>query len=339
MTNIALPERSPELFSVGPTSAELYIDGVVVVVEGLEPSTEHVVEGVTFTTLPDIGEVRSTIATMNDVHFGEEVCGRVAGVEGSGITNPAGEPPYPVVMNEAVVAEAAATDPSLVVVKGDLTDEGRPSEIAAFRQLYRGAFGTRLRYVRGNHDCYQGSQYADWPVQVVDLEGVRVVVLDTARRFTVGGTVDDAQIDALDALARSTTEPVLVFGHHPLSTPEHPLTPANSIEEHSGAQLLSCLARHEHLVAYLAGHTHRCRRQRYQGTDLIEVACVKDFPGAWAQYLIGTHGIAQVLHRARRPDAVAWAEQTRQLFDGYYGAFVLGELADRSFVLGEPRFP
>ncbi len=330
------PPRPAELFSVGPTTAELFIDGEVVVLEGLEPSSEHLVEGIAFSTLEDIGEVRSTIATMNDVHFGEEVCGRVAGVEGSGISLPAGQPPYPVVMNEAVVAEAAMTTPSLVVVKGDLTDEGRPSEIAAFRQLYRGTFGTRLLYVRGNHDCYEGSQYADWPVQVSDLDGARVVVLDTARRFTVGGTLDAAQIDAVDALAQSTTLPVLLFGHHPLSTPEHPLTPANSIDEHAGALLLECLGRHDNLIAYLAGHTHRCRRQVHRGTDLIEVACVKDFPGAWAQYLIGTKGITQVLHRARRPDAVAWAEQTRHLFDGYYGAYALGELSDRSFLLGGP---
>ena len=46
----------------------------------------------------------------------------------------------------------AALDPDAVVVKGDLTDTGRPEEYEAFLEVY-GELGPRMRHVRGNHDA------------------------------------------------------------------------------------------------------------------------------------------------------------------------------------------
>ena len=40
--------------------------------------------------------------------------------------------------------------------KGDLTDDGRAEEFAAFEACYRPAFGPRLHVVRGNHDAFRG---------------------------------------------------------------------------------------------------------------------------------------------------------------------------------------
>ena len=99
------------------------------------------------------------------------------------------------------------------------------------------------------------------------------------------------------------------------------------------ARLLAVLARRRALTCYLAGHTHRNRCQQLDGITCAEVACVKDFPGGWAEYRVYERGIAQVFHRAQAPDAVAWAERTRAMFGGRYGPFVMGRLEDRSFVV------
>ena len=47
---------------------------------GLEPDTEHEIDGFAFRTLPQAGERLATVATVNDVHFGETVCGIIDGI-------------------------------------------------------------------------------------------------------------------------------------------------------------------------------------------------------------------------------------------------------------------
>src|SRR4051812_12058834 len=85
--------------------------------QGLEPDTEYTIEGVTFRTLPrPPGERLATVATVNDVHFGETECGVMEGFElGPVFRSEPGEPPYPEVMNTAALEEIAALDPDAVV--------------------------------------------------------------------------------------------------------------------------------------------------------------------------------------------------------------------------------
>ncbi len=65
----------------------------------------------------------------------------------------------------------------------------------------------------------------------------------------------------------------------------------------------------------------------------MEVACVKDFPGAWAEYRIFDGGILQVFRRISTPDALGWSERTRQMYEGGYAAYSFGALADRCFMI------
>src|SRR3989442_8044309 len=71
-----------ELTTVADDEAVIF-DGVTVHrLEGLEPDTEHAFAGHTFRTLPrPAGERLATIATVNDVHFGEVECGVLEGLE------------------------------------------------------------------------------------------------------------------------------------------------------------------------------------------------------------------------------------------------------------------
>ena len=138
-------------------------DGDTVVrLENLQPASTHAVGGVDVTTLARPGgELLCRLATVNDVHFGEVECGRFDGHEGGPIERAsAGDPPYAETMNRGAAAEIAVIDPTAVIVKGDLSQDGKPEEWEAFEACYRGAFGDRLHVVRGNHDARAELDYA-----------------------------------------------------------------------------------------------------------------------------------------------------------------------------------
>src|SRR5262249_50982915 len=191
-------------------------------VGGLEPGTEYRldVEGsapsdwlpTSFVTLErPAGRLRATIATANDVHFGEVECGRLGdlGTEELGpiMRSDPGDPPYPEVMNHAVIDEMRALDPEVVIVKGDLTDAGREHEFESFLDAY-GALGERMRWVRGNHDVKTDPQFAagDAPY-AVHLDGVTLAVMDTVIPGTDRGELSADQVAWLDDLAGSVTTP------------------------------------------------------------------------------------------------------------------------------------
>jgi Icc protein len=308
---------------------------------GLDPDTEYelAVEGavpdewlparVRTLALPS-GRLLATVATANDVHFGETECGKTGdpAVDAIGpvLSVPPGATPYPELMSDAIVDEMLLLDPDAVVVKGDLTDSGRPEEYAAFLACYS-RLGARMHHVRGNHDAKRdpGLARRDAPYAVT-LEGVVLAVVDTTVPGRCGGALPAMQRHWLDDLARSTADPVLVFAHHPPWNPDldYALIPADA------AALREMISRHDNIVGYLAGHTHT-NRVRHDGVPFVEVACAKDYPGAWAEYRVYEGGYTQVMRRVAAPAARAWSELGRTMIQGWYRDLVLGTIDDRCF--------
>jgi predicted phosphodiesterase len=320
-------------------------DGTVRVVRlvGLDPESDHDVEGVRVRTLArPPGERLATVATVNDVHFGEVECGVIEGLElGPVLRVGPGEPPYPETMNRAAVTEIAALGPDALVAKGDLTTHGTEEEFRTFLDHYRPAFGDRLHYVRGNHDAYRGATFAsDAPVEV-PLPGVILAILDTAVPGLASGRVSAEQLDWLDELGRRADRPVLVFGHHHPWAPGSPSRPEGyfGIHPDDSERLVEVVARRARLVGYFAGHTHRNRVRRFPATGpvpWVEVASVKDFPGSWAEYRVFEGGILQVHRRISSPEALDWSERTRALFGGMYPSYAFGRAEDRCFAISAP---
>jgi hypothetical protein len=147
-----------------------------------------------------------------------------------------------------------------------------------------------------------------------------------------------AQAEWLDELGDRADRPVLVFGHH------HPWDPG-SRQRHDGyfginpddsERLVDVVARRPSLRGYFAGHTHRNRVRRFAASGerpWVEVACVKDFPGAWAEYRVFEGGILQVFHRIATEGALAWTERTRGMFGGTYPGYAFGRVEDRCFAI------
>jgi 3',5'-cyclic AMP phosphodiesterase CpdA len=317
-------------------------------VTGLEPEATYSlgVEGAENTSLlpssvttlaRPAGALLSTVATMNDVHFGETECGLLGTEEEIGpvFRSAPGDDPYPEVMNRGAIAAVQALAPDAIVVKGDLTDKGTEAEYEAFLRAYT-KLGERMHHVRGNHDAMVTETIATTGPFAVELPRVTLAVLDTVRPGTDRGRVSQEQLDWLDDVAGSSTAPVLVFGHH------HPWDPSShersetyfGINPDDSDALCEVIARRESIAGYFAGHTHRTRARHFpqaRNVPVVEIACVKDYPGAWAEYRIYEGGYAQLTRRVDTTEAMAWTEQTRGMFAGLYRDYALGELNDRCF--------
>ncbi|MCU1395720.1 MAG: hypothetical protein JWM34_4148 [Ilumatobacteraceae bacterium] len=322
----------------------LHDGGVVHRYEDLSPHTEYDLLGTFVTTLDrPPGELLSRIATVNDVHFGETEAGRIDDNPDGPIQRARpGEPPYPETMNRGAIAEIAAIDPAAVIVKGDLSQDGQPAEWAAFETNYRGAFGDRLFVVRGNHDAYkmQDGYAGD---QWIDVPGLRIALLDTVIPGRTTGMITADQLAWLDDGVASSDRPVLVMGHHQqwIGSTDNGSRGEGYFGLHPDASdaLAALVARRTNVIGYTAGHTHRHRVRPMAIADAvpsIEVGCVKDFPGTWAEYRVYDGGVMQVVHRISSPAALDWSERCRHLYSDFgidYESYALGRLEDRCLIL------
>jgi Icc protein len=327
-----------ELTTVADDGAVLFDGPCAIRMTDLNPDSAYQHDGVAFRTLPRPGGQRlATIATVNDLHFGETECGLIEdlGINTGPILRSApGDDPYPEVMNRAAAAEIATLEPDLVVAKGDLTTHGTDDEYRAFLDCYRPVFGERLVWVGGNHDL----ELAPFGRQEINLPGVTVAVLDTVVPGLASGRIDRDQLEWLDELGSRADRPVLVFGHHHVWDPGSRRRPDTYFGVHpdDSERLVDVVARRPRLAGYFAGHTHRNRVRRFAPTGRVpwvEVACVKDFPGTWAEYRVFEGGILQIHHRIAAPAALKWSEGCRAMFGGLYVQYAFGELADRCLLV------
>ncbi|HVF32534.1 MAG TPA: hypothetical protein VM933_05815, partial [Acidimicrobiales bacterium] len=91
---MAPAEPPPEVTTVADDHAVVFRGATWKRYDGLQPATTHTYDGVTFTTLPrPSGQRLSTVATVNDVHFGETICGFDSSAPDAGpvLTSPPGE--------------------------------------------------------------------------------------------------------------------------------------------------------------------------------------------------------------------------------------------------------
>ena len=150
--------------------------------------------------------------------------------------------------------------------------------------------------------------------------------------------MSDEQLDWLRAVASDADRPVYVFGHHHVWSPDSARLGDTyfGIDPDASLGLVQTVAAHPSIRGYFAGHTHRNRVRHIsisRDVPWVEVACVKDFPGAWAEYRVYEGGVLQVFHRISTPEALAWTERTRAMFGGMYFGYSFGDLGDRCFAV------
>jgi Icc protein len=331
--------RATELTTVADNLAVFHHGQRVIRHENLEPDTDYSEHGIDFRTLPrPTGRLLSVFATVNDVHFGETECGRIDdNPQGPIQSLHAHETPYPITMNAGAIAEILKLDAHAVIVKGDLTTNGTDEEFAAFREHYVDTFGHKLHVARGNHDAYKGQNEFTGD-QWIQLPGVCIALIDTTIPTETTGRIDPHQFDWLEAHLQAATTPVMIMGHHQQWTDGNRSDSYFGLHPDSSDQLDALVTRHQCVIAYTAGHTHRhrVRSMNSSGVPTIEIGCVKDFPGTWGEYRIYEGGVMQVVHRISSPDALAWSERCRFLYADFginYESYALGTLEDRCLIL------
>jgi 3',5'-cyclic AMP phosphodiesterase CpdA len=196
-----------------------------------------------------------------------------------------------------------------------------------------------MHHVRGNHDAMlDASMAVNGAPFAIERDGVTLAILDTVRPGLERGQVTAEQLAWLDDLAAGPRDrgPVFVFGHHHLWD----LDATERSEEYFGINpedseaLGRVFARHERIVGYWAGHTHRNRVRRSakaRNIPCVEISATKDYPGVWAEYRVYEHGFTQIVRRISAPAALEWTERTRPMFAGLYRAYAIGPLGHRCF--------
>lgn len=179
----------------------------------------------------------------------------------------------------AALAQVAALDPpaDVVLITGDLIDDGSPTTYAHAKQLLS-AIKQPLLLIPGNHDereafrkafAHLGYLPADGPLHFVagQYGAVRIVALDITLAALHHGDFDEAAAAWLEqTLACEPQRPTLVMMHQPPFASGIPYIDLYAC--HNGPRLAEVLSRHPQVERVVCGHIHRFMQLRFGGTLL-----------------------------------------------------------------------
>jgi 3',5'-cyclic-AMP phosphodiesterase len=308
-------------------------------VDGLQPNHHYYIHGKHFSTLArPTGKLLSTFVTVNDVHMGESVCGFDSRHPNRGpiLHNEPGKIPYAEMMSRNAVSEIALLNPDAVLIKGDLTDAGKPADFKMFMDIWN-SFGDKFHFVLGNHDVHSGRPFAAPRMVRIDLTGVILAALDTSIEGKATGQVSAENLEWLEELAKNADRPVMVFGHHHLWNSDHKRDPNYfGINPDDSEKVIALFHKYKCLLGYFSGHTHANKLEYIaglKGVPFAQTAAIKEFPGAFFEYRVYEGGVEQIMHRITSPESLRWEELTSRMESGTYEHRHNGRLFDRCFTI------
>ena len=167
----------------------------------------------------------------------------------------------------AAVRQINALDPrpDLVVLIGDVVDEGHPDEYAAARAILSG-LKPPLMVIPGNHDDPAACREA-FPNQRPTAGPVRVIGLDVTIPGFHHGEVTDARASWLErTLAAEPDRPPVLLMHQPPIVTGIPYLDKYNCR--GGDRLAAIVGRFPAIERILCGHVHRTMQMRFAGTLL-----------------------------------------------------------------------
>jgi 3',5'-cyclic AMP phosphodiesterase CpdA len=207
-----------------------------------------------------------TIAHVSDTHF-------LGG----------GRPLYGTVDTDRTLARAldqlerSGTRPSAIVITGDLADLGEPDAYERLRDQLEPAaarMGSKIIWVMGNHDEREpfasillGENPSSAPQdRVYDVDGLRIIALDSTVPGYHHGEVTDAQLSWLEAvLAVPAAHGTLLALHHPpIPTPIEIMAIIELQDQHKLAEVI----RGTDVRGILAGHLHYSTHGTFAGVPV-----------------------------------------------------------------------
>lgn len=169
---------------------------------------------------------------------------------------------------------ATRSDPVAIVVTGDLADLGEPDAYRRLRDAvepFAADLGCPVAWVAGNHDERPALRRhlldlepTEQPVTGIwDLDGLRLIALDTSVPGWHHGDLDGEQLDWLrDTLSEPAPHGTIVAMHHP-PLPSH--IPLFDILELRHQNRLAEVLRGTDVRAILAGHLHYSSHGTFAG--------------------------------------------------------------------------
>jgi 3',5'-cyclic AMP phosphodiesterase CpdA len=199
--------------------------------------------------------------------------------------------PWHRVRFERAIEEVNTAHPDLILLGGDLTENGKPEEYRDFKQLVA-RFQAPVWYIPGNHDVggkvlkggkgaitwkrvkdFEMAMGPSWWVK--ELAGVRVVGANAP--LMGSGLRDEKRMwsDLEEALAQPSKKPTLLLLHFPpfQKTNTEPGGAYWNLEPYPRGRLLG-LAQQGGVKAILSGHLHKALTNQYDGITLLTTTTV-----------------------------------------------------------------
>lgn len=219
-----------------------------------------------------------------------------------------------------------AARPACIVDLGDRINSVAAGQDAVRERYVRRRLeeaGVPVYYVLGNTDVERLPKHEalaaikkGWPAETVDLDGVRLVLLDTLDPPVqeVGGAIDTAQLEWLRAVLVEQPGPCLIFGHHPLDEPalegHHYFAGRPSIAAVQNAtEVRAAIEGTLEVAAVFSGHLHRTSATTISGIPYVTVGSLVDTAytggepaGAYAIVTVGADAV-EVHVAGRAPGA------------------------------------
>ncbi len=310
---------------------------------GMEPGTEHAIDlsvdgrlaaRTSIRTLDAMAGPSIKIATVNDLHFGEDGFGLVKQLRDRHTD------PYPLRCARSAARDALDWGAELLVIKGDITCHSRAEEWEMFDE-FLADIPIPVMAIPGNHDTIGHVRSLDptielqrrglfpEPVTARQVGGTTIITVDTTLPTQSHGSVGHRQDDILAAL--DVDRPAVIFTHHHFEDRPVPWFWPLGLRYRDGTPLIESLLEANPDLFFSAGHTHRNRMRRHKSAVITEVSSTKDYPGVWAGYVLSPTGIRQVVRRISDPSSLHWTDRTHAAVAGIWGRWTPGPLTQRSF--------
>ena len=286
-------------------------------------------------TLAPPGPELARIATLSDLHLGSVSFGRPVALREPGVSVH-----HPLRCARRALADLVDWGAAHLFIKGDLVDSSTPLAWEQAATLIEES-PIPVTIVCGNHEKNRLSTVDAFSeaarhgielcrdVTAIDLDGLRVVLIDSARPHSDVGR----WAPLLDATQRAVdvATPALVLSHHqPQRTPIPTYYPPG-VPSPIARTFVRAVREANPAVFGSSGHTHRHRRHRIDGVPWTETGSPKDFPGTWTGYTVHADGIVQSVHRVSGDDCLPWLERSGAAALGTWRRWSPGRLADRCF--------
>lgn len=200
----------------------------------------------------------------------------------------------PLARLEACLADIGKNhaDAELVVISGDLTNDGERAAYAALRERLA-QFSPPCRLMLGNHDDRalflemfpEAVTERGFVQSVFDGSEGRLILLDTLDSGHVEGRLCAARLEWLDEMLREARGPALLFMHHPPFRIHMPVL--DEVRLADADAFHEVLSRHGNVGHIFAGHVHRPIAGSWRGIPVSTLRSTNhqtalDFSQSWS---------------------------------------------------------